>query len=99
LEGPTRPDLRETVAYVDGFEDRSLRTARSAALQPPSMIGDDSRRQALHYTELLRALDAIGETVDRLNSQVRTLLTRVACELAQDQPPRRDVQEPTGSGP
>jgi hypothetical protein len=86
LEGPTRPDLRETVAYVDGFEGRSLRTKRSTA--PRS-----------DYADLLRALDAIGETVDRLNSQVRTLLTRVGCALAQDQPPGRDVQEPTGSGP
>jgi hypothetical protein len=33
---------------------------------------------------LLRTLDAIGETVDRLNGQLRSLLTQVGCQLAED---------------
>jgi hypothetical protein len=76
MEGPARPDLREAGVYVGGFEDRSRHPAGD-------LIGDETSRQALRYTELLRALDAIGDTVDRLNAQVRALLTRVGCELAQ----------------
>jgi hypothetical protein len=77
MEGPTRPDLRETIHYIGGFEDRS----RHPADDP---IGDEPSHQALRYTDLLRTLDAIGDTVDRLNAQVRALLTRVGCELAQE---------------
>jgi hypothetical protein len=76
MEGPTRPNLRETIHYVGGFEDRSR--------HPADDLIDEPSHQALRYTDLLRTLDAIGDTVDRLNAQVRALLTRVGCELAQE---------------
>jgi hypothetical protein len=77
MEGPARPDLREAGVYVGGFEHRSRHPADDPVADEPSL-------QALRYTDLLRALDAIGDTVDRLNAQVRALLTHVGCELAQE---------------
>jgi hypothetical protein len=96
MDGPIGPDLREPRGHVGGFEKRNHRTARSADSPPPlysaegDRIGNESRHHALHYTDLLRTLDAIGETVDLLNSQVRALLTRVGCELARETEPQRD---------
>jgi hypothetical protein len=95
---PTRPDLREPsrpVASSLGAELWSRSPPRSPDAQPPPRSvpdqqanGASSVRQTLRYVELLRTLDAIGETVDRLNSQIRSLLTQVGCQLAED-PPKR----------
>jgi hypothetical protein len=57
---------------------------------PPDHPADGASvaHQTLRYVELLRTLDAIGETVDRLNGQLRSLLTQVGCQLAEDRPMR-----------
>jgi hypothetical protein len=93
---PTRPDLREssrTVAPGIASQAWSPRAARSTDSQPPPSSTPDhaadgaaAARQTLRYVELLRTLDAIGETVDRLNGQLRSLLTQVGCQLAEDPP-------------
>jgi hypothetical protein len=98
---PTRPDLRESSRSVpSGITTRvwSPHTppptdAPPTDAPPPSAPdtpadGEASARQTLRYLELLRTLEAIGETLDRLNSQIRGLLTQVACQLAEDSPNR-----------
>jgi hypothetical protein len=91
---PTRPDLREssrTAAPGIASPAWSPHAARSTDSQPPPSSAPDNpadgaavARQTLRYVELLRTLDAIGETVDRLNGQLRSLLTQVGCQLAED---------------
>jgi hypothetical protein len=95
---PTRPDLREssrTGAPGIASPAWSPQRARSTDSQPPPSSAPDHpvdgasvAHQTLRYVELLRTLDAIGETVDRLNSQLRSLLTQVGCQLAEDRPTR-----------
>ena len=95
---PTRPDLRESSRTgAPGITSRAWNPPDSGstdAQPPPSSAPDHPvdaasvAHQALRYVELLRTLDAIGETVDRLNGQLRSLLTQVGCQLAEDRPTR-----------
>jgi hypothetical protein len=95
---PTRPDLREPrrpVAPGLGARTWKLNSARSAEAPPPASSttdgpagGDPPPPQTLRYVDLLHAIEAIGVTVDRLNSQLRSLLTQVGHAIAED-PPKR----------
>jgi hypothetical protein len=95
---PTRPDLREPSRPVAPGLDAptwKLNSARSAEAPQPATSATDgpagteaSPRQTLRYVDLLHSIEAIGVTVDRLNSQLRSLLTQVGHALAED-PPKR----------
>ena len=95
---PTRPDLREPSRPVaPGLDARTwkLDSARSPQAPPPASSTTDgpagvdpSPPQTLRYVDLLHAIEAIGLTVDRLNSQLRSLLTQVGHAIAED-PPKR----------